>query len=213
MPRDKLVYIIDDEPEMCRSLELLLAMEGIETQSFASAEAFLHALPQLPTGIILSDIALDGISGLELLQTLPSLDRTDPVIMITGHGDVPLAVAAIKSGAADFIEKPFEARQLLDAVGAVRERILHATDTERCLDSLSRRERQVLKHVVEGMTAKQIAAKLDISPRTVETYREHLTRKTGAASISQLVRFGIEAQIDQVQPYDTSRASSSIESR
>lgn len=195
MPRDRPIYIIDDEPEMCRSLELLLALEDFETRSFPSVEAFIRDLPRLPLGIILSDVALGGRSGLELLQTLPSLDRSDPVILITGHGDITMAVTAMKSGAADLLEKPFEAQRLLGAVTAVCDRILRSTTFEKCLASLSHRERQVLRQIIEGLTAKQIATRLDISPRTVETYREHLMRKTGATSLAQLVRFGVEARI------------------
>lgn len=196
MQRERIVYIIDDEPEMCRSIELLLAIEGFETRSFSSAEAFVEQLHQLPAGIILSDIAMKEMSGLELLQTLPSLDRTDPVILITGHGDIPLAVTAIKSGAADFIEKPFEAVRLLVSVKAVHDIVMNLSIREQCMASLSRRERQVLKHIVRGLTAKQTAIELEISPRTVETYRQHLMEKTGTTSLSQLVRFGIEVHID-----------------
>lgn len=195
MPRDRPIYIIDDEPQMCRSLEMLLALEDFETRSFPSVEAFIRDLPRLPPGIILSDVALGGLSGLELLQTLPSLDRSDPVILVTGHADIPMAVAAMKSGAADLLEKPFEAQRLLGAVAAVRDQILQSTLLEQRLASLSHRERQVLRQIVEGLTAKQIATRLDISPRTVETYREHLMRKTGATSLAQLVRFAVEARV------------------
>lgn len=200
MQHEVTVYIIDDEPDMCRSIELLLAIEGIASRSFASAEAFIEHMPRLPHGIVLSDIAMDGMTGLELLQRMPSLDRADPVILITGHGDVPLAVAALKSGAHDFIEKPFEADRLIDAVKDVRDVMLNSSTRERCMASLSRRERQVLKHIVAGMTAKQTAIVLEISPRTVETYRQHLMEKTGTASLSQLMRFGIEAHIDERHP-------------
>lgn len=196
MQRERIVYIIDDEPEMCRSIELLLAIEGFQTRSFFSAEAFVEQMPHLPVGIILSDIAMMEMSGLELLQALPSLDRTDPVILITGHGDIPLAVMAIKSGAADFIEKPFEAARLLESVNTVHDVVMRSSTREQCMTSLSRRERQVLKHIVRGLTAKQTAIELEISPRTVETYRQHLMEKTGATSLSQLVRFGIEVHID-----------------
>ena len=195
MPHDGIIYVIDDEPEMRRSLEMLFAVEGLESRSFASAEAFLDALHSLPKGIILGDISLGGMSGFELLLALPSLGRSDPVILITGNGDIPLAVAAIKAGAADFLEKPFEPHELLNALKLVRQRISSSTDIEKCLASLSRRERQVLRHIVEGMTAKQTAARLEISPRTVETYREQLMKKTGATGLSQLVRFGIAARV------------------
>ncbi|WP_156356883.1 response regulator transcription factor [Sphingomonas sp. Leaf38] len=196
MQRERIVYIIDDEPEMCRSIELLLAIERFQTRSFPSAEAFVEQVSHLPVGIILSDIAMKDMSGLDLLKALPSLDRTDPVILITGHGDIALAVTAIKSGAADFIEKPFEAVRLLQSVKAVHDVVTRLSVRAQCMASLSRRERQVLKHIVRGLTAKQTAIELEISPRTVETYRQHLMEKTGASSLSQLVRFGMEAHVD-----------------
>ena len=191
-----IVYIIDDEPDMCRSLELLLALDGLATRSFASVEAFIETLPRLEPGVVLSDIAMPAMSGIDLLKALPALDRSDPVILITGHGDIALAVSAIKAGAADFIEKPFEAERLLDSVKEVVGRIQRLNRTEACLESLSRRERQVLKYAVKGLTAKQTAIELDISPRTVETYRQHLMEKTGTANLLQLVRFGLTVGID-----------------
>ncbi len=190
------IYIIDDEPDMCRSLELLLALDGLATRSFTSVEAFIETLPRLEPGVILSDIAMPAMSGIDLLKALPGLDRSDPVILITGHGDIALAVSAIKAGAADFIEKPFEAERLLDSVKEVVGKIQRLNRTEACLESLSRRERQVLKYAVKGLTAKQTAIELDISPRTVETYRQHLMEKTGTSNLLQLVRFGLTVGMD-----------------
>lgn len=181
---------------MCRSLELLLALDGLATRSFTSVEAFIETLPRLEPGVILSDIAMPAMSGIDLLKALPGLDRSDPVILITGHGDIALAVSAIKAGGADFIEKPFEAERLLDSVKEVVGKIQRLNRTEACLESLSRRERQVLKYAVKGLTAKQTAIELDISPRTVETYRQHLMEKTGTSNLLQLVRFGLTVGMD-----------------
>ena len=213
MRHDNIVYIIDDEPEMCRSLEMLLALDGAQSQSFNSAEAFIAVLPRLSPGIIISDIAMPSLTGLELLAMLPALNRTDPVIMMTGHGDIALAVTAIKRGAADFIEKPFEASRMLDAVKDSRNKILHASEQQHCLASLSPRERQVLQLIVRGMTAKQTAIELAISPRTVETYRQHLMTKTGTSSLSQLVRFGVHAGIEDQLSGEISHGSKVIERR
>lgn len=196
MRHDELIYIVDDEAAMCRSLELLLALQGWASRSFTNAEAFIEALPRLNHGIIISDIAMPVMSGIELLQLLPKLERSDPVILITGHGDIALAVTAIKAGAIDFIEKPFDPERLLSVVRDSRMKIRQTSTTQLCLSSLSRRERQVLRYIVRGMTAKQTAIELCISPRTVESYRQNLMNKTGTSNLSQLVRFGIEAGIE-----------------
>lgn len=199
MPRmldDPIVYVIDDEPEMRRSLEMLLAMDNLSCRSFASAEEFLACLPSLADGIVVSDLSMPGMSGLELLRTLSSMNRRDTVIMMSAHGDIPLAVSAIGSGAVDFIEKPFEASRFLDAVSAGIERRRSSSIGMPSLARLTRREREVLRHIVAGLTSKRIAIVLGISPRTVDTHRQHLTEKTGMASLPQLVRFGIMAGLD-----------------
>jgi len=196
MRPEGIVYIVDDEPDMCRSLDLLLALDGVASRSFASAEAFIAALPRLETGVIVSDVAMPGLSGVELLHRLPSLHRADPVILITGHGDVALAVRALKAGAADFLEKPFEADRLLLSVHEMLGKIRRASGRESRLASLTPRERQVLTYAVRGMTAKQTAIELEISPRTVETYRQHMMEKTGTANLLQLVRFALTVGLD-----------------
>lgn len=191
------VYIIDDEPEMCRSLSLLLATDGVPARSFGCGELFLDTLDHLPPGILVCDIMMPGISGIDLARTLAKRGRTDPVIMIAGHADIPLAVEAMRAGAIDFIEKPFEASKILRAIATARCcSTVHQTDV--LAEKLSHRERQVLEFVVSGSTSKEIARELGISPRTVETYRNKLLEKTGASGTAQLIRFGLQAGAGRV---------------
>ena len=185
------IYIIDDEPEMCRSLSLLLSTDGVPARSFGCGELFLDTLDHLPPGILVCDVMMPGVSGIELTRTLAKRGRTDPVIMIAGHADIPLAVEAMRAGAIDFIEKPFEASKILSAIATARcWSTVHQTDF--LAEKLSHRERQVLEFVVSGSTSKEIARELGISPRTVETYRNKLLEKTGASGTAQLIRFGLQ---------------------
>lgn len=186
------IYIIDDEPEMCRSLSLLLATSGVPARSFGSADLFLDALDSLPIGVIICDVIMPGSSGLALVRALPPLDRPDPVIVIAGHADIPLAVDALKAGAFDFIEKPFEASVIGKAVAGAKSLLRDRLAARQRLDALSPRERQVLHLISQGATSKEAARALGISPRTVETYRVHLLEKTGAGSTAELIRLGVE---------------------
>ncbi len=120
MPHDASVYIIDDEPEMCRSLALLLSTGGVPARTFGSADLFLDMIDALPVGIIICDVLMPGTSGIELVRRLPQMGRSDPVVVIAGHADVPLAVEAMKAGALDFIEKPFEACTIMNAIENAR---------------------------------------------------------------------------------------------
>jgi two-component system response regulator FixJ len=192
MPHDVPVYIVDDEPEMCRSLSLLLAIGGVPARSFGCGDLFLDMLDHLSPGILICDVMMPGTSGIELTRTLGERGRADPVIIIAGHADIPLAVEAIRAGAIDFIEKPFEAKTILDAVEAARKWSLEQEKPSQ-LPKLSQRERQVLEFVMAGATNKETARLLGISPRTVETYRAKLFEKTGATSTAQLIRLGLEA--------------------
>ena len=186
------IYIIDDEPELCRSLSLLLSTDGVPARSFGCGELFLDTLDHLPPGILVCDVMMPGVSGIELTRTMAKRGRTDPVIMIAGHADIPLAVEAMRAGAIDFIEKPFEASKILSAIATARcWSTVHQTDF--LAEKLSHRERQVLEFVVSGSTSKEIARELGISPRTVETYRNKLLEKTGASGTAQLIRFGLQA--------------------
>lgn len=199
MPSDAIVvHVVDDDEAMRQSLAFLLRTASMQAQTYESATAFLNALPQATAGCVITDVRMPGLSGLDLLRRLRELKIAMPVIVITGHGDVPLAVEAMKGGAVDFLEKPFDDTVLL---GAVRSALsAQATDRERQalrsaihdrLALLSARERQVLEGLVVGHANKTIAYDLGISPRTVEIYRAHVMTKMEANSLSDLVRMAL----------------------
>jgi two-component system response regulator FixJ len=192
------VHIIDDDDGLRESLAFLLRTARIEVESFASATAFLDALPDTRLSCVITDVRMPGLSGIDLLRRLRELKIEVPVIVITGHGDVPLAVEAMKVGATDFLEKPFDDEVLLASVrSALRWREGETRrDTERAeieskLEALSKRERDVLGGLVAGQANKQIAFDLGISPRTVEVYRANLMNKMHAGSLSELVRMAL----------------------
>ena len=203
MPSEALVvHVIDDDEAMRQSLAFLFRTARIHAETYESASAFLSALPQLKVGCIVTDVRMPGLSGLDLLRRLRELNIGVPVIVITGHGDVPLAVEAMKGGAADFLEKPFDDEALLGAVRSALSK--NATDHERQaqksaikerLASLSNRERDVLQGLVAGNPNKTIAYDLGISPRTVEIYRANVMTKMQAGSLSDLVRMAIVGDI------------------
>ena len=185
-----------------RSLAFLLRANGIEVQTHESGTVFLAGVPHLKAGCVITDVRMPEISGIELLRRLQELKIFLPVIVITGHGDVPLAVEAMKFGAADFLEKPFDDEILLAAVRSALNR--HDSEGKRQaeraaiddrLAALSNREREVLEGLVAGRANKQIAFDLGISPRTVEIYRANLMTKMQAASLSDLVRMALIAGI------------------
>jgi two-component system response regulator FixJ len=196
------VHIIDDDDALRESLEFLLSTVQIPVRSYASATQFLEQSTETILGCIITDVRMPGLSGIELLKHLKERKISVPVIVITGHGDVPLAVEAMKFGAVDFLEKPFDDEVLVASVqSALREREGHSKRvTERAaieerLAALSKRERDVLGGLVAGRANKQIAFDLGISPRTVEIYRANLMEKMRAASLSDLVRMALIAEI------------------
>jgi two-component system response regulator FixJ len=198
MAPNPLVHVIDDDEAVRDSLQFLLRSHGIEVRTYASAKTFLQSLPGMGGGCIVTDIRMPEISGVELLHRLKELRLGIPVIVITGHGDLSLAVEAMKLGAADFLEKPFEEEVLLAAVRSALVRwqqkaIEHAEKAElqQRLASLSAREREVLQRLLAGNPNKIIAHELDISPRTVEVYRANVMTKMRAGSLSELVRMGL----------------------
>lgn len=195
-----LVHIIDDDPAMRDSVAFLLGTEGFNVRLYEAGTELLDRLTKPVAGCVLTDIRMPGIDGLELLRRLRSAGHTLPVIMMTGHGDVPLAVEAMKLGACDFIEKPFDDEALLQALRSAMERSGPAAPADpglqefvRRVGTLSERERQVLDRLVAGGTSKEIGRALDISPRTVEIYRAKLMAKTQAANLQELVRWSVLA--------------------
>lgn len=200
MSTKSIVHVIDDDEAMRDSLSFLLDVQGMDPRLYDSATAFLEALPGLEPGCIITDIRMPGLSGLELVQRLKDMKIDLPVIVITGHGDVALAVEAMKAGVMDFLEKPFSDDNLLASVkdALARMQATPAPDQERVeaqkrLEGLSPRERDVLMGVVAGKANKIIAFDLDISARTVEVYRANLMSKTGARNLSDLMRLALAA--------------------
>lgn len=196
------VHIIDDDQALRESLAFLLRTHQLEVRSFDSAKTFLDALPDASLGCVITDIRMPGMSGVDLLRRLKELKVSVPVIVITGHGDVSLAVEAMKIGAADFFEKPFNDDQLVASVRAALQqrqdqtkRGAERTEIEHRISKLSAREKDVLAGLIEGRANKQIAFDLGISPRTVEIYRANLMNKMQADSLSDLVRMALVVQM------------------
>jgi two-component system, LuxR family, response regulator FixJ len=203
MPPDEVVvHVIDDDEATRQSLAFLLQAHDIAAKTYESGAAFLDLAPALKSGCVITDVRMPEINGIELLRRLKELKVLLPVIVVTGHGDVPLAVEAMKFGAADFLEKPFDDEVLLAAVRAALDRQdseargqAERAAIDNRLAGLSNRERDVLEGLVAGHANKQIAFDLGISPRTVEIYRANLMTKMQAASLSELVRMALIAGI------------------
>ena len=194
------VYVIDDDAAMRDSLNFLLDAANFEVALFESATNFLEVLPRLDFGCVISDIRMPGIDGIELLRRMKLLDSRFPIVIITGHGDDPLAVEAMKLGADDFLEKPFEDDRLIGIIeAAIRQNEPAAKDEAVTQDiaarieSLSPRERQVMDGLIAGHSNKMIARNYDISPRTIEVYRANVMTKMQAGSLSELVRLAMRA--------------------
>lgn len=196
------LHVVDDEAPLRRAIALLARSVQLETRLYQSAEEFLEVVPEAPCCLVL-DVRMPGMGGLELLDRLRRRGWTLPVIVMTGHGDVAMAVRAMKAGALDFIEKPFNDEALLDLVrhalaqsgregGRAGERAL----ARERLARLSARETEILHGIVEGLLNKQIADRLSLSTRTVELHRAHIMDKTEARSLSELVRWSVLAEED-----------------
>jgi two-component system, LuxR family, response regulator FixJ len=196
------VHIVDDDEGLRESLAFLLRSAALEVRSFESAKAFLDELPHAVPGCVITDVRMPDMNGIELLRRLKELKISVPVVVITGHGDIALAVEAMKMGAADFFEKPFDDDLLVASVrAALRQREdqtkrgAERAEIEHRISSLSPREKDVLAGLIEGRANKQIAFDLGISPRTVEIYRANLMNKMQADSLSGLVRMALLAEM------------------
>ena len=202
MPDRGKVYVIDDDEAMRDSLDFLLGSADFHVTLFESAHHFLDAVSDLGLGCVVSDVRMPGIDGIELLKRLKASHHTLPVVIMTGHGDVPLAVEAMKLGAVDFLEKPFEDDRLIGMIdAALRQGESSARSEAVALDistriaSLSPRERQVMDGLIAGLSNKLIARDYDISPRTIEVYRANVMTKMHAGSLSELVRLAMRAGV------------------
>lgn len=197
---EAVVHVVDDDESARESLAFLLESADFQVVSYESGPAFLDALPTARPGCVITDVRMPEMSGQELVARLAALNARMPVIMITGHGDIPMAVEAMRSGVVDFIEKPFSEGRILDAL----RRALNALESpsmsddqaeiQHRLETLSERERQVLDGVVAGHPNKVIARELGISPRTVEIYRAKLMTKMHADNLAALVRMTLSVR-------------------
>jgi two-component system, LuxR family, response regulator FixJ len=200
MTADADVHVIDDDEAVRESIDFLLRAAGLSVRTYDSVTSFLEAVPKIAAGCIITDVRMPGLSGIDLLRRLQEMQIGLPVVVITGHGDVPLAVEAMKCGAIDFLEKPFDDDVLLASVRSALNRSEEsaAVEAERAeirarIAALTQRERDVLEGLVAGHPNKIIAFKLEISPRTVEIYRANLMTKMKAGSLSELVRMALVA--------------------
>ena len=201
MAETPLVHVVDDDAAVRNSLNLLLESAGMSVRTYNSATAFLAAMPTLGPGCVLTDVRMPGLDGLELQRRLAGFGARLPVIVMTGHGDVPIAVEALKVGAADFLEKPFDDAQLLAAVTSALAASQQKRDEENAvaqitarIATLTPREREVLDRLVAGQPNKTIAYDLGSSPRTVEVHRARVMEKMGVRSLPELVRITIAAE-------------------
>lgn len=193
------VYIVDDDAAVRDSTALLLSLKGFATRSFASGEEFLSALAEEAGGVVLLDVRMSGMDGLAVNQALVERGCTMPVVVVTAHGDVATARAALKGGAFDFLEKPVEEQLLLETVrhaldAGVQVRRSDGTQAlhQQQFERLTPREVEVMRSLASGLHNREIAAALGISPRTVEVYRARLMEKIGARTLADVIRFALE---------------------
>jgi len=202
MQPEPMIYVIDDDDAVRQSIEFSMKTVGIAVRGFDSGKAFFEVLPDIEHGCVVTDVRMPEITGIDVLRKIHETKPDLPVIVITGHGDVPLAVEAMKLGAADFLEKPFDDDLLIESVRAAlsrdadtAKRKAELSGINDKLNALSKREREVLEGLVAGKPNKTIAFDLGISPRTVEIYRANLMTKMAANSLSDLVRMAMMAGI------------------
>lgn len=193
------IHLIDDDAEVRDALALLLRTLGYTVETHAEAQAFLNSLPTLGPGCIITDIRMPMLTGLKLQERLSEAGCSFPVIVITGHGDVEACRRAFQRGAVDFLTKPVDEQALIDAVNLALERLETGLAAARgksgrhaLVERLSQREREILEAIARGLTTKEIARDLGISPRTVDTHRAHLAEKLGTSSMAEMVRIALE---------------------
>jgi FixJ family two-component response regulator len=199
---DSMVFVVDDDAPMRESLKNLIRSVGLRVELFASAHEFLRSKrPDLPSCLVL-DVRLPGLSGLDLQRRTGDAGIEIPIVFITGHGDIPMSVRAMKAGAVEFLTKPFRDQDLLDAIQQALERDSKARDQRAALEkvrsrfaSLTSREREVMKRVVAGLLNKQIGAELGTSETTVKIHRHQVMEKMGAGSLAELVRMADRLEI------------------
>jgi FixJ family two-component response regulator len=197
------VFVVDDDPSVLKSLVRLLRSLGFNTETFASAELFLARKHYDGIGCLVLDVRMPGLSGMDLQDELSQADYSMPIIFITGHGNIPMSVQAMKKGAVDFLTKPFDDEELLQAVKKAIEKDRKAKaeraevhDTLRRIEQLTPREHEILRYVITGMLNKQIALKLDIAEKTVKIHRGRIMEKLCVDSVADLVRLAEKAGIE-----------------
>ena len=202
MQEDPLVFVVDDDASVCQSLTWLIESVGIKVETFPSAAEFLKRDPHDGPACLVLDVRMPGLSGFDLQNQLAAAGRVIPIIFITGHGNVSMSVRAMKAGAVDFIEKPFEDQTLLDALNQSLEKDRQAKleqaekrEIKQRVDSLTAREREVFKRVVAGRLNKQIAFEQGTTERTIKAHRARVMQKFQARSLADLVRLAVKAGI------------------
>ena len=192
--QEQTVFIVDDDAAVRDSIQELVESVGLHAQAYDSGQAFLDDFQQQRPGCLVLDVRMANMSGLALQEKLNGLDAGVPVIIITGHGDVPMAVRALQAGAADFIQKPYRDQLLLDSINnalavdaAARRSSIGSDDLAKQLETLTKREREILDMLVDGKRSKDIARALGISPRTVEAHRQNTLRKMEVSSVKELI--------------------------
>jgi two-component system response regulator FixJ len=200
MTDKKLIHIVDDEDSIRRSVSFMLKTSGYQVETWSSGQAFLKEVKQAAYGCILLDVRMPEIDGLEVQRTLAERGVTMPIVIMTGHGDISIAIRAMKAGAVDFLEKPFEKAVLIGAIEEAFQRIanaanlsVRAAEAETILGGLTTREREVLEGLAKGLPNKTIAYDLNISPRTVEVHRANVMTKLDVRSLSDALRIAFAA--------------------
>lgn len=201
MNNSQTVYIVDDDSDVADSMSMLLESTGLRTQQYHSAEKFLQSTVAQLVGCLILDVRMPDMNGLELQQEIKRRNVNLPVVFVTGHGDVPMAVQAMKNGAVEFLQKPFREQEFIDCVNRALKANSDALNGHNRLrsiqariDSLTKREQEIMRLIAAGNITKVIAAKLSISPRTVEIHRARAMEKMQAKTLAQLVQMVVEAQ-------------------